>query len=228
MSEESPSSPEVTVRRKGALAFLPDTLQYFPYRQDVWENHDSFPSLPPPPRSRRSDRTIEAGLRITETIETDEWIAASTSVALLLVDPQQRSSRHFISLLVRRFVQSSNTAIRGILVIMSSSEESSSSLDERLLDFLEHSGLAWTYLSACSSCLPQVMSWTSCPALSVCTSTTGRKVSVAAEEMALEWHSYKDDADDDPVLSAWNAGTSALSWKQHMAAAFVVPSCIVQ
>lgn len=203
-------------RRKGVLAFLPDTLQHFPFRADAW---DAFPSLPAPPRRSNNRKEDDDRLRWTETVETDQWIASSTSIALLLVDPQQRSSRHFIPLLVRRLVV--NTTVRGILVIMSSS------LDEPLLDYLEHSGLAFAYLSACSLCLPQVLSWTSCPALAVCTSLTGRKVSVAAEEMALEWYSSNDDNNHDPVLSAWNAGTSALSWKQQMAAAFVVPSCVV-
>jgi hypothetical protein len=208
------------VRRKGVLAFLPNTLQYFPYRADAWEK-DPFPSLAATRYRRVKRQNIEAGIVYTETMETNRWIAACTSVALFLVDPRQPSSRHFIPLIVRRLVQRSNTAVRGIFVIMTDE----SSLDESLLDYLEHSGVALTYLSACSPFLTQVLSWTSCPALAVCTSTSGHKVSAAAEEMALEWHPYSDP---DPVLTAWNSSASALSWRQQTAAAFLVPSCVVQ
>lgn len=206
-------------RRKGALAFLPDLLQYFPYQADAWDK-DPFPQLVTS-RYRRCNHDIEVRSLNTETIETNCWIAASTSVALFLVDPRQPSSRRFVPLLVRRLVQSSNTTVRGILVIMSEG-----SFDKSFLEYLEHSGLAFTHLSTCSPFLPQVLSWTSCPALTVCTSLTGRKVSVAAEEMALGWYSYGDDPD--PVLRAWNAGSSALSWRQQTAAALWVPSCVVQ
>ncbi|GAX16410.1 hypothetical protein FisN_10Hh353 [Fistulifera solaris] len=204
--------------RKGILAFLPDTLQYFPYRADAWEK-DPFPSLAATRYRRVKRQNIESGIVYTETVQTNRWIAACTSVAVFLVDPRQPSSRHFIPLFVRRLAQRSNTTARGIFVIMTDD------LDESVLDYLEHSGLAWTYLSTCSPFLTQVLSWTSCPALAVCTSTTGRKISATAEEMALEWHPYSDP---DPVVTAWNAGVSALSWRQQMAAAILAPSCVVQ
>ncbi|GAX17653.1 hypothetical protein FisN_10Lh353 [Fistulifera solaris] len=207
-----------TVCRKGVLAFLPDTLQYFPYRADAWEK-DPFPSLAATRFRRVTRHNLEAGIVYTETAETNRWISTCTSVAVFLVDPRQPSSRHFIPLFVRRLVQRYNTTVRGILVIMTDD------LDESLLDYLEHSGLAWTYLSACSPFLTQVLSWTSCPALAVCASATGRKVSSAAEEMALEWH---PSSDPDPVVTAWSSGQSALSWRQQTAAAFLAPSCIVQ
>jgi hypothetical protein len=206
------------LRRKGVLAFLPDTLQYFPYRADAWEK-DPFPSLSATRYRRAKRQHLEDGIVYTETVETNRWVAACTSVAVFLVDPRQPSSRHFIPLFARRLVQRSNTTVRGILVIMTDD------LDENLLDYLEHSGLAWTYLSACSPVLTQVLSWTSCPALAVCASATGRKVSSAAEEMALEWH---PSSDPDPVVTAWSSGQSALSWRQQTAAAFLAPSCIVQ
>ena len=189
--------PSSTRRRRGILAFLPETLHYFPPNPASWKLAAASRR-----RKRRRPQEQEGPCQqvSTNSINLD-------TVAFLLVDPQQPSSRKWLDLLQKRLSQQSTVV--GIVLLMNDHDSS----------ILQHSGL---YTCSLTSTLQMTLSMSVCPALAV--AKHGIKVSAATEEMALEWNTVVEEGEEDPVLEAWKHGKSALTWSQKALATAIMPS----
>jgi hypothetical protein len=203
-------------RRRGILAFLPDTIDHFPYHADLFDADQLL--------AKRQSRDDQCAVQIS----TNDTLASTAvaAVVLLLVDPQQPNSRRVLHQLLQRLLHATPTAAAAaddmhVIVVLSSTAGLA----------LQHSGLS---VVANSNFLLMALAWTACPALAVVETATGRKVSAAAEEKALDWYPLRmtneNENNEDPVLQAWRQGRSALTWKQQVLTAVLVPSvpCTIQ
>jgi len=182
-------------RRKGCLAFFPDSVSLFPRAETTFQ--------PPSLHSVLRNRTKPSKPSFLIQKSINEWIG-DKNVVSILVDPVQPSSLRLVHEFSR--VLGNQDQVNG-LVVSNSTEE--------CFDWLDGSGLAMVRLEHCSSMLQMALGWTSCPALAVVECKMGRKVSKTSEE----WASLNANA-----VECWANGESALSWHQSAQAAIVSPA----
>jgi hypothetical protein len=226
-------------RRRGILAFLPDSVHHFVYNAGlVEEKNTSVLSVShTTSRQRRRQRRnnvesashcIENGSEISTSSSTDHVIHGSAAVVLLLVDPLQPSSIRSLALLVRRLSHPENNTenhrVHGIVVLATGATTNS----QQMHDHLQHSGLSLVDSSGFSPAMQLALSWTVSPSLAVVETAKGQKISCNAELVALDWYSlpYHDSSESDPVLEAWQQGRSSLTSTQQALAAVIVPTAM--
>ena len=212
------STPPLPARRRGVLAFLPDTLHHYPYDEQAWKLAErKRPRRAPVSAVEQAPRQEEEEEEEEENVNTSDYLASASAVAILLLDPVQPSSRRWLHLLQQRLRQEqqksqSEHPIRLIVVIVASSTGQS--------PLLQHSGC---FVARTNNMLQTACGFQACPALAVVEPKQGRKVSSATEEWALEWN-LPSDTLVDPVIKAWKEGRSALTWKQQALATVLSPA----
>ena len=250
-SHERIAQTEARRRRRGILAFLPDSIEVFSYDADCWRKKGHMPAIAgaSTKRQRRRHRqmakqSVDAGgEKYSRSCNTDETLQDSSAVVIFLMDPHQVSSLRLLRRLIERLVLSENQIegsasddsmkeavarshqrVHGIVVLSAPRRHGA------VQELLRHSGLSLLAMTE-APLLKTVLQWTACPALSVLDASTGRNMSSAAEEMALEWHPFNcqqlgENVSTDAVLNAWQQGQSALTSKQKVRAALTVPSAM--
>jgi hypothetical protein len=199
--------------RKGLLAFLDDSADFFPYDADEWKTKLTAKA----PKSRRSRRRAAAEEPTTETllVPPGETIAFSTVLAaeqpqvilLFFYDPEQSHSVRVRNRIVQLLA---SPTTRPLLMCCAISLGHTWANSRR--EFLQATGMldigVASPLALSSVFGPRVRSH-GLPHLMLVSPTNGRSFGQAHEDLALEWNDPTD------VLRRWVNGESGLSrWQQ--------------
>ena len=212
LMDQQKSSNQNHRRPKGALAFLPDRVDYYPI-----DDND--------PRTARQQQQVDAVEEPRRQIDLTDWLQDVVVVVIVLLNPGQPYStrvRQNLEKLLQAHQSSDDKPRIRCLALVAGVSTSSQSRDRSSEDsmtavdhFFRGTGFAVAPLTAT---LSTVLQLTQVPTLAT-VDMTGRKISVSHEELALEWN------DLEYVAEKWCQGESALSVQQQVLATAIFPTC---